>query len=359
MNQGDVRYSISFTFIRFLALVLSASPATNAAAESTQVPVIDKIPVTYPEACTGSHHQQTGLCLLSSLKPEMGSQWLIRTKDKSILGLVDEGITPNIFKPLAPGDYVLYSQDGFDRGGFELSFAITPGLVTTIRTAAYRATGEGFAIRHFNPSTRNKGADCKSRSLSTKLNDVLPGNYLVYKPDPNSATSPCPIGGVASNIQAGEAHEIRSRTHVNQKIPKSKRYRHPDKISSLTSISQFRDHINEVALIPKWLSYNGVTNPFPKKYAALILSGMGTRTYVIPLTLKKRRVNCGRSLAKGGLSAQPVLTDCLFHGNTLTAFRVRAGGSYVTFNNRHGASAIEGNNINNSIAVQGLSVAIE
>jgi hypothetical protein len=243
---------------------------------------------------------------------------------------------------LAPGDYFLYSKDGFDSGGFELPFSIAAGSLRTIRTAAFKSLGKGFSIRHFNPTSGNTGSECVMRSLGSKLSDVLPGNYLVYKHDPKREVPSCSLGGVASNAMSGETYQIRARRHVLQKLPKRARYRHPDGISSLTSISQFREQIHEVAIIPKWLSYNGVTNPYPKKHAALILSGMGARTYVIPLTIQKRRVDCGRSLTKGGLSSQPVLTECVFSGDRLQGFRVRSGGSYLTINNRHGASAIEG-----------------
>lgn len=349
-------------FFPLVVFVLAGIPATHAAAASGHVPVLDKTNIKYPETCQGVSPLQSGLCLLTSLKSKVDNDtWLIRTKDQSMASrrFIDRAVTPNVFQPLAPGDYLLYAKDGLDSGGFELLFTVEAGSVKTIKTSAYKASGKGFAIRHFKPSSGVNGAGCTMRHLDTKPSDVLPGNYLVYKTDLSQATPPCPPGGVASNALAGQAQTISSRKRVNQEIPKSNRYRHPDGISSLTSISQFRDDIHEISILSNWISYNGITSPYRTKLSALVLSGIGTRTYVIPLTIKKDKSGCGRSLAMAGLASMPVLTECKFVGDRLSDFKVRAGGSYFTFNNRHGVTAIEGNNINNSILVKGLAAAIK
>ena len=361
MNQTNNNHTLCSHLFGLLILILATAPATNALAASRQAPFTAVIQAKYQKACRGAIPKQSGLCLLTSRKPKADTAWLIATKDQSMADkrILDKEITPNVFLSLAPGEYLLYSKDGFDNGGNELSFTIEAGTVKTIRTSAYKASRKGLVIRHFKPSTGIAGAACITRTLDTTLSDVLPGNYLMYKALPNLSSSTCPAVGVASNALAGQAQKIRYRKYVNQKIPDSNRYRHSDGISSLTTISQFRDDIQEVAILQNWLSYNGITNPYPTRHSALVLSGVGTRTYIIPMKMNRRRIGCGRSLEKAGLSSMPILTECKFSGGKLREFVVKAGGSYFTLNNRHGAATIEGNNLNNSITVKGLSIAIK
>jgi len=342
-------------------LMLVVSSISNAQDKSKQVPVIESMNAKYPRNCKGVIPQQSGLCLLTSTKPKASTIWLLKTKDQSMPDqrFMDKRVTPNSFMPLVPGNYYLYSNDGFDSGGHELLFTVTSGSMKTIETAAFKASGKNFYIRHFQSKSGVNGAGCGMRNLNSKASDILPGNYLVYKGYPIISGISCPVGGVAVNALAGEVQQIGSRKQANQKLPQSSIYHHPDGVSSLTSISQFREDIHEIGLIPKWISYNGIVNPYRKKYHALVLSGVGTRTYIIPFILKRKKSGCGHSLAKAGLASMPLLTECKFAGGKLKAFKVQAGGSYYTLNNRHGVATIEGNNINNSIQVKELAVSIK
>lgn len=344
-----------------LAALLVFSPISNAQDKSKQVPVVERINAKYPKHCKGVNPQQSGLCLLTSTKPKANTTWLLKTKDQSMPDqrFMDKRVTPNNFMPLVPGEYYLYSNDGLDSGGHEFLFTVTSGSMKTVETAAFKASGKNFYIRHFQSKSGVNGAGCGLRKLSSKASDVIPGNYLVYKGDPTKSGTPCPVGGVAVNALAGELQQIAARRQASQKLDPSNVYHHPDGVSSLTSISQFREDIHQIGFIPKWISYNGIVNPYRKKYHALVLSGVGTRTYIIPFTLKRKKIGCGHSLAKAKLASMPLLTECKFAGGKLKAFKVQAGGSYFTLNNRHGVTTIEGNNINNSIPVKELAVSIK
>ena len=344
----------------FLIPLLFGIPVEAAFAISKQVPVISTVKTRYPKACRELISPASGLCLLTSVKSRASNAWLLKTQDqgRKDTRFIDKAVTPNVFMKLAPANYILYSKDGLDSGGHELTFTVEMGTVKTIKTASIKASGKGYYIRHFKPAPGVNGEGCEIRQISRKLSDLLPGNYLVYKANPSEVSVRCPPGGVAMNALAGETKELTVRKNKAQILPAVNRYRHPDSVSSLTSISQFRDDIQEVGILNRWLSYNGIVNPFPHRYSALVMSGLGTRTYVIPFTPSKNKAVCGRSLAKAGLTALPLLTECKFVGGKLKDFRVQAGGSYFALNTRYGVPTIEGNNINNSIKVKGLAAAV-
>ena len=144
-----------------------------------------------------------------------------------------------------------------------------------------------------------------------------------------------------------------ARSVVDQAIKPANTFTHPNGVSSLASISRFMADIERLSLLTHWKSFHGIHNPHGKVYDALVLSGIGTRQFVVPFTWRGRKRECGLSLAEAGLPSHVLLTACVFKGKRLTSFRVNPG-SYYTLNNRHGKTAIEGNYINNPIVVRGV-----
>lgn len=355
-----IKRHLSVSLVLILCVAHDLKLAVAYAQEKQSAPIITNAPGSYLKECAGVISKKNGLCLLTSIAPKSKTVWMIRSKDRSVTigGLPAMPVIANRFMPVNPGDYFLYSKDGFDNGGHELPFTVINGQVTTLKTAAFRAAGHKFVIRHFQGSSGINGAGCVMRTLDSNITDVLPGNYLVYMDSVNVHAIPCPPGGVASNALSGRTQNVGVRNYVNQTIPTSGLYKHPNGVSSLTSISQFRDDIEQIGVLSRWDSLNGIKNPYPIKYSALVLLGLGTRTYIIPFKKSVNRAVCGRSLPLGGLAALPLLTDCRFFRGKLVDFKVMSGGSYFSINNRHGEPAFEGNNINNSILVKGLASEI-
>ena len=113
-----------------------------------------------------------------------------------------------------------------------------------------------------------------------------------------------------------------------------------------------------ISTVVGYFTNNGYdTNRLDNAYAAdaLILRGVGSVHFVIPVNIRAGMRECGLSMAAGGLPTHVLLTNCVFdQTGHLTAFLVNPG-SYYTYNNRHGKTAVEGNYINNGINVSGVS----
>lgn len=338
-----------------LYAALTAGQSFSDARAATQTPEFSNRSGSYLNSCMQTTPRTSGFCLLSSRSPKPDNLWLIRSKDLSIRheSILDKPVTPNFFLPLKPGDYFLYSKDGFDNGGHEYQFSVNSGKVTTLKTSTFVAKNTEIAIRHFQSSRGIDSSRCAIRKIkSPNVMDVLPGNYIAYTGDVSKLNYPCPTSGAAINALSGQVQAIGARSTEIQSIPQSAIYTHPNGKSSLTSISQFREDIQQIGILSKWDSIRGITNPYPRDYSALVLFGLATRTYVIPFILKRNQSVCGRSIAKAGLKSLPLLTKCKFNKGQLMEYKVQAGGSFFTVNNRHGVPTIEGNNINNSVLVK-------
>lgn len=337
-----------------LYTALTTGQSFSEVSASAETPEFSNRSGSYLNSCMKTIPRTSGFCLLSSRAPKPDNLWLIRSKDLSIRheSILDKPVTPNLFLPLRPGDYLLYSKDGFDNGGHEYNLSVDSGKVTTLKTSTFVARNTEIAIRHFQPSRGTNNSRCAIRKItSPTVMDVLPGDYIAYTGDLNKLNYPCPTSGAAINALSGQVQSVGARSTEIQSIPQSEIYSHPNGKSSLTSISQFREDIQKLGILSKWDSIRGITNPYPRDYSALVLFGLATRTYVIPFILNRNQSVCGRSIAKAGLKSLPLLTKCRFSKGQLLEYKVQAGGSYFTINNRHGVPAIEGNNINNSVLV--------
>ena len=221
------------------------------------------------------------------------------------------------------------------------------------------SAGNPIKLQHFQARDGINGAGCVAESGNEGVQAYLPGNYVVsLNRSADNATPKCEHGGTVFNAMAGEGHSFVPGKVTPQDLPDFNSFRHPNQVSALTSVGPYHHPIDKLAFLPSWKSIRGINNPSSETNDALVLSGIGAVHFVFPFTLTQGQSQCGISLAKGGLPAHVLLTDCKFSGNTLTAFRVNSG-SYYSFNSRHGKPALEGSYINNAILVSGVQFALK
>ncbi len=295
---------------------------------------------------------ESGLCLLASTRFTPANQFVVYPASAAGI-LSGEGLPVpyNEFLPLAPGRYRLAS----DVGGFVMkrTLAIRADALSTVRTGTIRFdTGSrSYRLGYGQSEDSGCGAAIGRATLA-----VLAGAYRAdFAGRNNGATSDCfGKGTVPLVIFAGETL-LAGRTKVTrQRLAEQHIFRHPDTVSSLASMSSFTADIQTLGYLPGWESLDGIHNSYGRRYDALVLSGIGSHRFLVPFIFRERQRECGHSLAKGGSPARVLLTDCVFHGEALTHFRVNPG-SYYTLNNRRGHTVIEGNYLNNAILVTGVN----
>lgn len=317
----------------------------------------------YPALCEDVLMGSTGLCLLGSRVPRVTDQFLIIQADAKWAPLEKaQSVSLNRFMPLNPGNYLIYSDSGIDKG-HETRVTLARGKVTQIQTSTVKFAISGKRVnrlQHYQSQNGIGGRGCSAVIVGKSgTMALLPGNYQVnVLPKKDADSSPhCSNTGVTFNLLAGEVKTNVMRTVKDQTLPKLNSYVHPNGKSALATMSNFMADVEQLALLPNWRSWRGIHNPSAQNSPALILSGIGAQQFVVPFTMKKGQSQCGISLPDAGLTAHVLLSDCQFKGNKLTAFRVQPG-SYYTLNNRHGKTAIEGNFINNPIVVKNVTFTL-
>ena len=338
------------------------SSAAGAPASETQLlSILKPLVINYPKRCEEDFLGRSGLCLLSARIPLAQNSFMVSPLDS--YGVIIGSPIPvkyNKFLSLSPGRYALYSSSGIDEG-HELRFEISQGQETTIKTATVKfgQTNSTRRLQHYQSVNGTNGKGCHPDQFKSGVRALLPGNYQleVLERKNTESTLACATGGTTFNALAGQTLSATVAKMRPQTVPQSNRYKHPDGVSALGTISSFRDNILSISVLPNWRLINGIYNPLSRPYSALILYGLGTKNYVIPFTVRRNQRECGISLPEGGLTPHVLLTGCKFKGNKLIDFKIQPG-SFYTVNNRHGKTAIEGNFINSPIVVNNVSFSL-
>lgn len=328
--------------------------AASVRTSGMEAAVFQSISAAFPKRCSKVVMGMSGLCLLASTSPRVKTRFFLRTPDGRVR---DQPIALNEFNPLSPGSYLLYSEGGMD-ALHEQPVTIYPGALSSIKTATLKLQPAGkqlFRIQHYQSESGINGRGCAAKVLDKGVLAVLPGNYQVnLVPDGSQAQPQCFPGGTTVNLLGGRGFGAQTRKVAAQSLPAGNIFRHPNGVSALATVSQFMHPVDQLGLLPKWRSYQGVQNPHVKAYDAMVFRGVGTAQFVVPFEWRKGKRECGLSLAEAGLPAHVLMTDCQFSGGRLTGFRINPG-AYYTLNNRHGKTAVEGNFINNPIVVSGVA----
>lgn len=339
-------------------LLLNAA-ATPAATPHYVVDAFKPIKARVPKTCERMIMGMSGLCLLASTSPKATNAFLVRSAQSSQASAQPKPAPFNAFLPLTPGQYLVYSASGMDTL-HELPVTVFPGVQTVVQTGVvkFNAGAKAHRLQHYQSAGGIDGRGCQAEIVRSGALVVLPSNYQANAVDKAETKSPppplCLTTGVTFNVLAGQGVTGSFRSVVNQEPPTSNTYTHPDRKSSLASISNFLGDVSRLAILPRWRTSRGVHNPDAQAHDVLILYSSGTRQFMVPFTWREKKRECGISLAKAGVPAHVLLTDCQFRGRRLTGFRVQPG-SYYTVNNRHGKNAIEGNFINIPIVVSGVN----
>lgn len=350
-GTGPLTLAIAVTC---LSLPPSVGYGASVQAIRTHAAYVRPIKANYPRTCKDVIAGMSGLCVLASTTPRVKTRFFLRgVKGTSS----NQPVTPNAFTRLAPGEYLLNTEGDLDQL-HERRIAINPGALSIVQTATLKFNSAGkryFRLQHYQDVNGLNGRGCSATVMKRGVRAVLPGNYQVnLVNDERQSQAACLSGGTTLNAMAEEGQSMHVRKVAAQAIPAENSFRHPNKVSSLASISRFGADIQQLGLLPQWRSFNGIHNPHHTAHDALVLSGVGSQNFIIPFKYRPKKGECGISLGEAGLTAHVLLTDCTFQGRRLTGFRVNPG-SYYTLNNRHGRTAIEGNYVNNPILVSGVN----
>lgn len=350
-GPGPLALAISLSC---LAIHPSAGFGATVQADRAHAAYVKSVTAKYPKKCKGAIAGMSGVCVLASTSPKLKTQFFLR-KAKGAPEV--QPVTPNAFNRLNPGEYLLYTESDLDRL-HERRITISPGALSIVQTATLKFNPTGkqyYRIQHYQDANGLDGRGCSATVMKQGVRALLPGNYQVNLVNDEGQNQPqCLSGGTTINVMAGQGLSLNVRKVAEQTIPAENSFKHPNGVSSLASISRFGADIQQLGLLPKWRSLNGIHNPHHSALDALVLSGIGTQQFIVPFKYRPKQRECGISLANAGLSAHVLMTDCTFQGRKLTGFRVNPG-NYYTLNNRHGRTAIEGNYINNPIIVSGVN----
>lgn len=324
---------------------LQAAPARH---DVAQIKRLDKKPA---KACKNQILGMSGLCLLTPTSTASGNTFKVQ-RIEGAASHPSQTVALNRFVSLTPGEYGI-SSGQLDQG-YTLRFAVQQGLTTNLPLASVKfaaGAGQWYRLQHYQPRNGIDGRGCHAEVVKRGVRAVLPGFYQIKMVDSATANQPgCSPGGTTINLMAGDSVSARTYKLANQTIPRDNSYLHPNGVSALTAISGFQHPVDRLALLPKWKSFAGIQNPEAQARPTLVFSGIGGVHFLIPFELHRRGRDCGVSLARAGMPAHVLLTDCRFNGKRLTGFRINSG-AYYTVNNRHGVTALEGNHINNAIQV--------
>jgi hypothetical protein len=357
--MGSGRLILKFLF----CFCVSTAPGTGWTASSlvslstTHQVVVQSRSGNSRTTCANVIKGMSGLCVTANDTAKARNSFLINSNDGQIKSL---NVPFNQFIKLNPGSYSLYSSNGMD-AQHERHIVVEKGLTFTIETSTLLLRAKGnlnYRVQHYQNQNGIDEKGCSAATLAEGKVIVLPGNYqLNLVANVKEVQDKCLNSGTTINILAGKTITAQSRNLVETKLPPGNSYHHPNSLSSLATVGGYRHDIQSIEVLRGWRSYKGIYNPDPQAYPTLVLSGVGNVKFLIPFRLKKSSKQCGKSLAEGGMLSQILITDCVFKGNVLTAFRVNSG-AYYAYNNRNGKTAIEGNYINNPILVDGVRFSL-
>jgi hypothetical protein len=336
------------------AVVSGSKEGGRVHTDPTQAAYAKPFKTRYPfNKCKDAISGMSGLCLLVSKTPKVKTQFFLRNAKKPASV---QAVMSNRFQRLIPGDYLLTTEGDLDQN-HELAITISPGALSIVQTAVvkFNSPGKYYRIQHYQDVDGINGRGCSAIVMDRGARALLPGNYQVNRvAEKSQDQTQCLNGGTTLNFLAGQGLSVNSRKVLKQTIPETNRFKHPNGVSALASISQFGADIEQLGVLPKWRSFNGINNPHVSAFNALVLTGIGTHKFLVPFEYRPKRRECGISLAQAGLSSHVLMTNCTFQGAILTGFRVNRGNYYIV-NNRHGKTAIEANFINNAIQVSGVN----
>jgi len=322
--------------------------------------VADEFRATYPAACEGAA-VTTGLCLLGATRPAATGDFLVSipTVGPAVGDNTPVPLNTNI--ALAPGQYQIYQQSGFDRY-HPAYFKVTEGAITTIQTATIKfqsGPGRWVKLQHWQAKSGVNGAGCEAEIGNTGVHAVLPGLYEASLSPVVAETEPrCERNAVAFHVAPGQGTTLRQFSLRENALTPANSY--PDRSggTALTTVDPQRYSVTALGFLPVFESFQGILYPGSARVSGLVMSAAPGFTFVFPLKLGTGTA-CGVSIAAGGLPARLLLTDCQFdQSGTLTGFRVNAG-TFFGLDNTHAQTGMAGHAINSTFVVRNASFNLQ
>ena len=345
------------------AILLAASAPAISSPSAQTIAFADAIPANYLATCVNKHSRKqlaikTGFCLLGSILPLATGDFRVADNLTASSGNPRKKsfkVNLNTTLALPPGNYSLYRANTLD-DFYSINFSVKQGEVTTLETATMAfndSAGHYNKLQHFQSVDTAKGEGCHAEIGTKGVHAYLPGSYIVSTVASLKKVAPkCEHHGVAFNVMAGKAVNIKPGTFTAQTLVATNRYRHPTKAFSLTNMGSMRLDVNQIGFLSNFRSFNGIYNPSSTPSDALVLSGPHYH-FAIPVKMNRTGA-CGLSLQAGGLPSRNLMTSCVFDSSgKLTRFQVNAA-TYYGFDQIAGKSAVEGLTINSPVSVSGV-----